>query len=271
MSTYEFEVGVSVTLGENPDNDATLTALAQSGMRHVEIMYRPHADDPNWADTVRSRLDAASVNINSVHAPFSQEVDISRLEEGGQAFAIEQVRKAISLAARLGVDIVVMHGSAEPIEPERRAERIAQSRRGLRLLGQDAQAAGVRLALELLPRTCLGNNAAELDILLTGVPATQAGFCLDTNHLADPAHVLPTVSQLGRRLITLHISDYDGTERHWMPFDGVVDWGGFANALQEIGYGGAFIYEAKLVGETMPEKLANVESNFRRILDAAVN
>ena len=78
------------------------------------------------------------------------------------------------------------------------------------------------------------------------------------------------ISGLGERSITLHISDYDGTdEKHWMPFLGVVDWGSFANALREIGYTGAFVYETMPEGDTVAEKLAIIETNFQHILEAA--
>ena len=89
-------------------------------------------------------------------------------------------------------------GAAEPIDPAERAQRIAQSKESLSRLGEQAHAADVQLALELLPRTCLGNTADELEVLLADVPSEQAGFCLDTNHLGDASQLIPTVKQLAR-------------------------------------------------------------------------
>ena len=270
---YKFKVGVSLRLGELPDEDENLRALAGSSMAHAEIGYASYCDDPAWAASVREKLDASPVNINSVHALFSREVDISRLDDGGQEHALEQVGRAIAMAERLGAGIVVLHGSAEPIEDNERAKRIAMSQSSLSILGDQAQAAGVRLALESLPRTCLGNTPDELQELLTHVPVEQAGFCVDANHLADHTKLPDSVRQLGERIITLHISDYDGIdEKHWMPFLGVVDWGAFANALSDIQYDGAFIYETRPEeGDTMAEKLEIINANFQRILTAAAN
>ena len=268
---YQFKVGVSLRLGESPDADGDLRALMKSGMEHVEIVYAPYCDDPAWAASVREKLDGSLVNINSIHAPFGAQVDISRLDNGGQEFALREVGKAISMAQRLGAGIVVLHGSAEPIEEDERPKRIAQSRLSLDVLSRQAQASGVRLALELLPRTCLGNTADELQLLLADVPPEHAGFCLDTNHPADPRQLPGIVKQLAERIITLHVSDYDGIdEKHWMPFRGVVDWAAFANALRDIGYSGAFIYETKPEADTMEERLKMIQSNFQRILTAAV-
>ncbi len=267
---YQFKVGISLGLGESPNDDEILQALASSSMGHVEIGYRAHCDDPAWTTSVRKKLDASPVNINSVHAPFSGQVDISRLDDGGQEFALEQIGKAIVMAERLGAGLVVLHGSAEPIEDDERAKRIAQSQSSLRILAEQASAAGVRLALELLPRTCLGNTADELETLLGDISPEQAGICLDANHPADPDQLPAMVQQLGDRIITLHISDYDGDdEKHWMPFVGVVDWGAFANALRDIQYSGAFIYETKPEADTPEEMLGMIQSNFQQILTAA--
>ncbi len=271
MTEYQFKVGVSLSLGESPDEDENLRALIFSSMDYVEIGYRSYCDDPTWTRSVREKLEASPVKINSVHAPFSSEVDISRLDNGGQEFALEQVDKAIKMAERLGAGIVVVHGSAEPIGEEERAKRLSKSRSGINILNQHVQSSGVRLALEVLPRTCLGNTVDELQLLLADVPQEHTGACLDANHLANPSQLPDAVRQLGERIITLHVSDYDGIdEKHWMPFRGIVDWGAFANALRDIGYNGAFIYETRPEeGDTLEEKLEIIHSNFQRILDSA--
>lgn len=270
MARYRFKVGISLRPAELPDEDENFQALTASSMEYVEIGYASYCDDPTWTMLVRERLGSSPVNINSVHAPFSSQVDISRLDDGGQEFALEQVGKAINMAERLGAGIVVLHGSAEPIEEDERAKRIAQSKSSLSTLSKQAQASGVQLALELLPRTCLGNTADELQVLLADVSPEHAGFCIDSNHPANPDQLPAIVRQLGERVITLHISDYDGIdEKHWMPFRGIVDWGAFANALRDIGYSGAFIYETRPEeGDTMEEKLAIIQSNFQRISSA---
>ena len=71
--------------------------------------------------------------------------------------------------------------------------------------------------------------------LLADVDPSVAGACLDTNHLmADYATLPDVVRTLGRRLIALHCSDYDGVdERHWPPFRGVIDWAAFQAALRD--------------------------------------
>ena len=135
------------------------------------------------------------------------------------------------------------------------------------MLTEQVQSAGARLAVELLPRTCLGNTADELEELLDGISPEYAGICLDSNHPADPAALPSIVKQLAQRIITLHISDYDGIdEKHWMPFDGVINWRAFAKALGDIQYSGAFLYETLPAADTTAEKLEIIQSNFEMVI-----
>lgn len=114
------------------------------------------------------------------------------------------------------------------------------------------------------PRTCLGNSIDELLKLIDGLDPDVAGICLDTNHLMDRYQDLAhTVRQLGERLFTLHLSDYDGIdEKHDLPGKGVLDWESFMQALRDINYTGPFNYECKIKGETIAERLRSLEENF---------
>ncbi len=266
---YKFKPGVSLRFGEIPENDENLYALSKSGLDYVEITYVSYCDNIAWTDSVRKILANTPIKINSVHAPFSREIDISRLDSGYD-YAIQEISKSIKVTEQLGAGILVIHGSSEPIDDDDRIKRVARCRSSLGILCEKAKSAGIKLAIEMLPRTCLGNTADELQILLEGLPVEYIGFCLDVNHAKDHTKIPDIVKQLGDRIITLHISDYDGIdEKHWMPFKGLIDWQAFVNALSDIEYNGAFIYEANLEGNTITEKLDNVLSNFNAILSVA--
>ena len=125
----------------------------------------------------------------------------------------------------------------------------------------------MRAALELLPRLCMGNTAADLTAMFDGFPPVF-GACLDVNHLMGQYRELPAViDKLGTRLITLHISDYDGVdERHWMPGTGVIGWPGVIAALRDIGYHGPFNYEIRRDDKIeFPARIADIEANYRWI------
>jgi len=266
----EFIPGISMRLPGNLDKDDTLQQLADSGLSAVELMYVSDFTKPGWVPKVRKTLADSNILINSVHAPFGNEVDISQCDEGGQEYAIAAIAKSIEMAKQLGAGILVVHASAEPIEQTEREQRFEQSSKGLTTLVKMVEPLGIRIAVELLPRTCLGNTAEELMQLVEQHPEEQVGICLDTNHPADPSELSQYVEMLQSRLITTHISDYDGIdEKHWIPFSGVIDWGAFADALHRIGYRGAFIYEVTLDKNWLAAEFENILGNFDRIIAEA--
>jgi hexosaminidase len=104
----------------------------------------------------------------------------------------------------------------------------------------------------------------ELLTLLARFDPSVFGVCLDTNHLMDRPQTLPqVVHNLGDRLFTLHLSDYDGVdEQHALPGLGVLDWAAFTQALQDIGYTGPFNYECRIDGASVQDRIDTLEQNF---------
>lgn len=181
---------------------------------------------------------------------------------------MQAIGVALDLAVRIGAEIIIVHPSSEPITDAEREAHLAQSRRSIATLAEMARAAGCRIAIELLPRSCLGRSEVELLRLLEGVDAAAAGFCLDTNHLMGDCAPLPeVVHALGPRLFALHCSDYDGVdEKHWPPLRGAINWGAFLVALREAGFAGPLHFEANLDGQTPAERLAFLEANYAQLL-----
>lgn len=233
-------------------------ALMQSGIRCIEITWRPDPDKVNITseDLAPCRLlieqaRAVGLQIWSLHLPFGDEWDISCSEPDQQKEAVLRHEQLIAAAAGWGIPKLIIHPSFEPIPASERPLRLVLAREALGRLGRTAAAAGIHLAVECLPRSCLGNQAEEIAYLLTGNP--ELGVCCDVNHLfrETPAAF---IRQIADRLISLHISDNDGLdERHWYPGEGMIDWPQTLAALREIGYSGAFIYEVR---QQMPSLVA---------------
>jgi sugar phosphate isomerase/epimerase len=107
----------------------------------------------------------------------------------------------------------------------------------------EAEKLGIRLAVECLPRTCLGNTSAEMLELVQA--DERLGVCCDVNHLLQEKSEA-FIRALGSRIISVHISDYDGLdEKHWMPGEGINDWSAILGALAEAGYEGPFLFEVR--------------------------
>jgi sugar phosphate isomerase/epimerase len=100
---------------------------------------------------------------------------------------------------------------------------------------------GITIAVENLPRTCLGNCSEDILQLLQADPRLKA--CYDTNHLLTE-NAIDFIRAVGEKIITVHVSDYDfHNEKHWLPYEGDINWVELVTALEEVGYTGPFMYE----------------------------
>ena len=257
----------TVVMPLRPEHESLLTGTR---VRTLEILPARLFDpaDPRGGEAVLARmLKASGVRVASVHCPFGSHLDLSSPDAAVLHAGRQTLDEALDLAERLGAGIVVVHSSAEPITDSERADRIERIQQSLLAVVDRCDRAGLRIAIELLPRTCIGNTVGELEQILAGLPGETVGVCLDVNHMmARHAELPAVVRRLGSRLLTLHLSDYDGVdEKHWMPGEGVIDWPAFIGALRDIDYAGPFNYEAQPHGETPAEKIRDVESNFDRL------
>jgi sugar phosphate isomerase/epimerase len=258
-----FSLGVSLIFYGDFD-ESMVRNLTRAGVKTFEInasqLTRQHQ-----RQAVRRLLAQPGPRASSMHALFGPEYDFSRLESELWQVAVSRAIESVAYAAELDIPILVFHASYEPILPEERPRRLERAIEGLTLIGQKAKSTGRRIAIEYLPRTCLGNSLGELTYLIDRLGDETFGVCLDVNHLNRRYAALPQVVRaLGARLIATHISDCDELdEKHWLPGKGVLDWPRFMQALAEIDYKGPFTYECDLEGEGTPEKLARVSANFK--------
>ena len=78
------------------------------------------------------------------------------------------------------------------------------------------------IAVENLPRTCLGRDSFDIKKILSYDDRLRV--CFDTNHLLEQKNS-DFVFDIGEKIITTHVSDYDlENERHWLPREGIIDW-----------------------------------------------
>lgn len=211
------------------------------GIEATELSVAPEA----YAELDYKRIAAASkeygVELWSFHLPFSPfaVLDISKKELAKDT--VSYLEELIKKAADVGIDKFVIHPSGEPIAPEERAERMKISKESLAVLADTARRNGAVIAVEDLPRTCLGNSSSDIEELISVDPDLYV--CFDTNHLLgeDPVDF---IRKIGKKIITVHVSDYDFiNERHWLPGEGKNDWQAIYKALGEVGYNGVWLYE----------------------------
>lgn len=266
-----FTLGVSFHKLDPEQRLDTIGILGGSSVKAVELWEPTFGKDVGHVQEARRALAMAGVEPRTAHANFGGSLDISSPDPAIRSAGMQAIGVALDLAVRIGARMVIVHPSSEPISSDARDERMKQSKRGIETIAEMVRQAGCRVAIELLPRTCLGRSVAELLSLLEGMDVETAGVCLDTNHLMDGFASLPeVVRSLGPRLFALHCSDYDGVDgKHWPPLRGVIDWAAFLSALRATGFSGPLHYEAALDGQTPAERLAFLEANFSQLMKAS--
>jgi len=259
-----FPFGLSLIFVSNELDQSLVNELAKAGVVTYEINAR-HLLQEQQQVSAKHLFQPTGPRPSSIHALFGAEYDFSRLEPEVWQTAVDQAVNIVEIAANLNIPILVFHASAEPVLPAERALRMERAMEGFRIIGEKAQETGRRIAIEYLPRTCLGNTTEELLALVSRLGDETFGVCLDVNHLMDRYAELPQiVRNLGKHLIATHISDCDAAdEKHWLPGQGVLNWPGFMQALSDIKYQGPFTYECDVEGNNLAEKLTKMQSNYR--------
>ena len=260
------KLGVSLHTISNEVTDEVLEAIGSSRIVTLEVKPWLFAGE-RGADrkaALLEMLQSTGIRVASIHIPTDHDYELSSLDDAVRRAAMDEAERCIDLAVELSVPLLVAHASDDAIEPAERADRLKRSRDALVELTSRSRRHNLRIAVELLPRTCLGNTAEEVLDIIRPLDSEVFGVCLDTNHLMDRYRTLPdVVRELGENLIALHLSDYDGVdEKHQLPGTGVIDWKGFMAALREIDYGGPFDYECRWKDLPLPERIRSLEENF---------
>ncbi len=221
--------------------------LSKSGIKYVELGLsflnkKTQAESEEWIRDFREKADKAGIKVWSIHLPFSKVRDISTLNTADREGMIAECSRIMALCSPLKPGKYIIHPSSEPISDEERPERIRNCITSLKILTEEVKKYDAQLALEDLPRTCLGNTSEELLLIVKGV-GNGLGICFDTNHLLKEKPQ-EFAAKVGHMIVTVHISDFDGIdERHWLPGEGIIDWNKIIMELAKSGYRGPWMYE----------------------------
>ena len=224
-------------------SQALFDAYAKAGLDCAEVCAADDAYDSLDYPGLKVWSEKAGVQLWSYHLPFwpFKLWDPSSLDEEKRVRTVAYHKSLIDKAAAIGIRLFVVHASAEPIAEEERPARLEQAKKSMAELAEYAAGFGATVAVEDLPRTCLGRDSSDVLELISADDRLRV--CFDTNHLLteDPVHFVEAV---GDKIVTLHVSDFDlVNERHWLPGEGVIDWKALVDALERVGYQGPWLYE----------------------------
>ncbi|HYN08093.1 MAG TPA: sugar phosphate isomerase/epimerase family protein [Vicinamibacterales bacterium] len=254
-----------------------LETIKSHGFDLIEIFAtRTHFDyrDRTRVAELQGWLRDLGMTANSVHAPIC---DGFHDGQWGRAFsnassqtasrqeAIAETTAGLDAARELGCAFVVLHlglprGQTIPAgdnDP-------GAMRRSLETLAEAASAAGVRLALEVIPND-LSTPAALADLLGGDLELDDAGICLDFGHAHMMSGAPEAAETLAGYLITTHVHDNNGrSDDHLVPFAGTIDWTTTLMAMGKVGYAGPLIFEVADHGDA-PGVLTRTVGARRRL------
>lgn len=222
-----------------------LTELIGAGITELELSFTLRECESVSPRAVLSLVKNCGLNASSYHLPFSlpTELELAAEDEGVRRRTTALYCKLIKEYSSLGIHKFIVHPSSEPVstDPVLRKKRLSDARDILSSLAEVAALHGSTIAVENLPRTCLGNTVDELEYLISG--SGKLGICFDTNHLLTDTNE-ELIRRLGSRIIAVHVSDYDRiNERHWLPGEGDINWHALYRSLIASGFSGTWLYE----------------------------
>lgn len=244
---YSYAVSIPDTMVLRPD---WRPALENAKIKRIELGGRGDVTP----EEVRNQLDlllnlrrSCGLEIASIHIPFFpfEKWTLSSTDEAKRKEGVRKILEFTEKYRALEAKNYTLHGSGEPLQDVERGDILRSLRRSLEDLLPYFEKIGGSLNLELLPRTCIGHSAEELEEAVGGFPEKVMGICLDVNHLCGAPEKVPSlISRLGPRIRAFHISDYDGVDEcHWYPGLGVLDWRAIMKEIRALDHKTVLIFE----------------------------
>ena len=256
--------------------------IASRGFELVEVFAtRTHFDyhDDRAIADVQTWIARAGLQAWAVHAPicdgfvggvWGRTYSNANTNAAVRQEAIDETRRSVEAAARLGCGMVVLHlgiPRGQPI-PAGDNDRSALAR-SLEPIAEACTKAGVRLALEVIPND-LATPSALVEWLSGELELGTAGVCLDVGHAHIVGGAPEAAEALSGYVITTHVHDNRGSnDDHLLPFDGTIDWPATLMALSKIGYSGPLVFELPDHGdaERVLDRAVSARRRIQAILD----
>jgi len=222
---------------------------------------------PDWRarpdpSAFRTRALDAGFAVHSAHGCWGGQsikaprVDLGATDPATYLASLADLGRCIDWLAEAGGTCLVIHpgGLSDPADaPDRRAALLD----GLHALADHARGTGVVLCVENMPPGVHpGSRTADLHAIVAEVDRPEVALALDTGHAQIGNDPKAETLAAGRLLRTTHVHDNDGRQdSHLPPGLGVIDWDGWAAALDAVGYQGPVMLECIRHLRRHPESL----------------
>lgn len=265
-------LGIGTTFDYSIPFEPMCRLIAEAGFRAITIggdVAHSGYDTQEGRERIRRVVTEYGLNVDSVHAPFGKDCDISTPDERQETpapesspatsppaalapvriryrpsparlQAVSKLKTAIDAALALDSQIVVIHSAAEFPAVETRLH-IQAARDSLAELIPYAAHRNVRLAVENL------SSVLEMQVFEAVLDEfSELGVCYDSSHARLTGNSFGVLQRFRDRIITLHVSDNRGTsDDHILPFEGGLDWEEFACYAARLQYVKTFMLEVE--------------------------
>jgi D-psicose/D-tagatose/L-ribulose 3-epimerase len=248
VSGVRRELGVNTWVWTSPLTDSSLAALAPRiadwGFDVIELpVENPGEWDPARAVTLLGDLGLAA----SVVLVMGEGRELVAADATTVLSTQDYLRHVVDVAQAVGSPTIAgpayaSVGRTWRMSPEERRTRYAELRDGLTPVVEHATAAGVRIGIEPLNRyeTSLINTVDQALDALRGMPET-CGIALDIYHMnIEETDIPAAVRRAGTRVAHVQVCAND----RGAPGADHLDWPGFVNALNDVGYTGPLVIES---------------------------
>jgi sugar phosphate isomerase/epimerase len=188
----------------------------------------------------------------------------------GRKEAMTEMAAALNIAATLPFKYLVVHlGIPDALKPGAADNNLDAAIRSVAEIHRIAEAAGVRVALELMGNG-LSTAPALIDLIGRSFEDADLGICMDVGHAHLLGDAAEAIEITGEYLLTTHIHDNRRqADDHLVPFRGSINWAETIMALEKIGYDGVLMYEVANTG-TPAAVLASAAKARSRLEDLLV-
>lgn len=195
-------------------------------------------------DDIHAMFNAASkagIEVANIHAPISTVNTVWVDGIDGDDY-IEIQKERVDFCHSAGIPVAVLHTTFLKNPPPVSDIGIARHQR----LCEYAENKGVKLAFENV------EPYPHLDAVIRNVSDFH-GYCWDVGHNNVYAPYTNFMASYSKRLTAVHIHDNHGAawysapelrgDKHWLPFDGSIDWNTYAQIIKASPYDGPLTLE----------------------------
>lgn len=213
----------------------------------------------------RELAHAAGIEIHQVHGPWRWPPQDATEEDRKER--MEKMKQSIYLTTVLGCKNWVVHPimplGLDDVDTDDALRTWAMNFVFMEELLETAKAHDVTICLENMPMHKFSmSKPKEILNFVQQIGDDHFKICLDTGHVSvfPELDLAEETRKLGKEIRVLHVHDNRyNCDMHLNPYDGIIPWESFGNALRDIHFDGVFSLET-LPGGKLPDALFEEKS-----------